>query len=247
MLGVADKQPATDGGRTIVLGMLFLTLLMQTVYTGSLNAKLMTTPTITPLMSKSDFLFKNSSMYSKRHTLCLPSSSAWAYHDHFMVPVADREFEVINGTDIKDCMWKVYTDEATATFYDEPVVMWRIANSFQQKGHCGTEGGYCWDTENKTILKSVPWNQCSEDKWKLKAPGTPGSLQAVGQIFDAFGYAFAFPKATGGDGSLPPGNDYMVFSQVIQYIKERGSIDHIEDKRKKFCKSSMMIVMSDAA
>lgn len=36
-LGVADKQPVTDGGRTIVLGMLFLTMLMQAVYTGSLN------------------------------------------------------------------------------------------------------------------------------------------------------------------------------------------------------------------
>jgi hypothetical protein len=36
-LGCPDKQPVTDGGRTIVLGLLFLTMLMQAVYTGSLN------------------------------------------------------------------------------------------------------------------------------------------------------------------------------------------------------------------
>lgn len=34
---MADKQPVTDGGRTIVMGLLFLTMLMEAVYTGSLN------------------------------------------------------------------------------------------------------------------------------------------------------------------------------------------------------------------
>ena len=42
-----------------------------------------------------------------------------------------------------------------ATFYDEPVVIWRTANTFHQKGHCGQEGGYCLDVENKTVLRQV--------------------------------------------------------------------------------------------
>jgi|NorSeaMetagenome_1021524.scaffolds.fasta_scaffold42806_2 hypothetical protein len=230
MLGVADKQPTTDGGRTIVLGMLFLTLLMQTVYTGSLNAKLMTAPMVTQLSSKSDFVFENSSHYSKNYKLCLPSTSTWKYHDSFMAPVADNPIETINGTDVKDCMWKVYLDEADATFYDEPVVMWRIANTFQQKGHCGSDGGYCYDNENKTVLKDVAWNQCTEDKWKVKSPGTPGTLVSVGQIFYAFGYAFAFPKKI--DAAGTPSSDYMAFSQLINYVKERGDVEKIEDKRK---------------
>lgn len=42
-----------------------------------------------------------------------------------------------------------------ATFYDEPVVIWRTANTFHRKGHCGQEGGYCWDGENETVLRKV--------------------------------------------------------------------------------------------
>ena len=41
-LGVADKQPVTDGGRTLTMGLLFLTMLLQAVYTGSLNTVSMT-------------------------------------------------------------------------------------------------------------------------------------------------------------------------------------------------------------
>ena len=93
-LGVADKQPVTDGGRTIVMGLLFLTMLMQAVYTGSLNTILMTKPTVTAVTSKSDFIFKNSSNYQDSNVLCLPSTSASNYFDKYMFPLADEPIKV---------------------------------------------------------------------------------------------------------------------------------------------------------
>jgi hypothetical protein len=203
--------------------MLFLTMMMQAVYTGSLNAYLMTAPMAPLVDSKSAFLSDNNLK------LCIPSSSTQEYHDAFMAPIAARPIQTTNGTDIRDCMWKVYIGEADATFFDEPVAKWRIANRFHQRGHCGADGGYCFDSENKTVLKDVSWDQCTEDKWMKKQPGTPGSLQTVGQIFSNFGYGFAFPKKT---STGTPSSDYMAFNQLIQFVKERGHIDEIEATRK---------------
>ena len=93
-LGVADKQPVTDGGRTIVMGLLFLTMLMQAAYTGSLNTILMTKPLVTSVNSKSDFMFKNSSNYNEANVLCLPSASASKYFDNHMFPLADEPIKV---------------------------------------------------------------------------------------------------------------------------------------------------------
>jgi hypothetical protein len=109
----------------------------------------------------------------------------------------------------------------------------------------------CWQVAHVAVVDDrrspcawlqVPWNECSEDKWELKMPETPGDLAPAGQVrhkacsvwylqsgglfsqctlayispqrlvslrsrrgqvFDAFGYGLAFPKATGagGDGS----------------------------------------------
>ena len=85
MIGVADKMPVTNGGRTIVLGMLFLTLMMQTCYTGSLNSMLMFTPFFTKISGKSDIVA------SGKWSLCLAgaeSGSSWAYYNNSMVPIA---------------------------------------------------------------------------------------------------------------------------------------------------------------
>jgi hypothetical protein len=220
---VADKQPTTNGGRSIVLGMLFLTLMMQAVYTGSLNAFLMSAPMAPLVHSKSVFLSNN------KLKLCTPSESTREYLKTFMDPVATRPIQTTNGTDIRDCMWKVYLGEADATLFDEPVAKWRIANRFHQRGHCGADGGYCFDSENKTVLKEVSWDQCTQDKWMQKQPDTPGSLEPVGQIFSNFGYGFAFPKKT---STGTPSSDYMVFSQLINFVKERGHVDEIEATRK---------------
>ena len=198
ILGVADKQPVTDGGRTIVLGMLFLTMLMQAVYTGSLNTILMTVPMVKSVSGKSEFL------KSSKPTLCLHSASTKQYFKQFMQPEAKKngvEISSINGTDVKDCMWQVYVDNATATFFDEPIIKWRIANTFASRGHCGTEGGYCWDTQNRTTLKDVPWNKCDKDGQRLSQPKFPGSLTTTGTVFSLFGYSIAFPKKLGPDSS----------------------------------------------
>jgi hypothetical protein len=58
----------------------------------------------------------------------------------------------------------------SATFFDEPVVIWRTANSFHTKGHCGQEGGYCWDGENETVLRKVrplpfPWGPTCREQF----------------------------------------------------------------------------------
>ena len=232
MIGVPDKQPVTDGGRTIVLGMLFLTLMMQTCYTGSLNSMLMFTPFFTKISGKSDIVA------SGKWSLCLAgaeSGSSWAYYNNSMVPIAtsnDVTTTIIKGKDPKDCLWKVYTDEASATFFDEPIIKYRIANDFHGKGRCGTEGGYCWDNENKTILEAVSMSKCNEKDQRVKAPSVPGSLTTVGSVFDVFGYGFAFPRKIGkeqtGAGDLAGKSDYMAFNQVIAYLKEKGEFDKSE-------------------
>ena len=127
MLGVADKQPTTDGGRSITLGMLFLTLMMQAVYTGSLNADLMSAP-MSPLVDSKSVFLSNDKL-----KLCIPSQSTKEYFDAFMQPVATRPIQTTNGTDIRDCMWKVYLGEADATYFDESVTKWRIANALFAK------------------------------------------------------------------------------------------------------------------
>lgn len=235
LIGVADKQPITNGGRTIVLGLLFLSLLMQCVYTGSLNAMMMAGPTEYVVEGAADFIFKNSSLFSANHILCIPSKAAQAYFDASMMPVAKDNgvtIKTTNASDIKECLWKVYTDEATATFFDEPIVRWRIANNFKSKGHCSDLGGYCYDAENKTHMASRTEQNCvgegEEHEWKT--PPLGGSLFPVGQLFDSIAYVMAFPRK-GGPGGAPTEKlqtYYRAFDQLIGYFLERGIIDKLE-------------------
>jgi hypothetical protein len=152
-----------------------------------------------------------------------------------MMPVAKDNgvtIKTTNASDIKECLWKVYTDEATATFFDEPIVRWRIANNFNSKGHCSDLGGYCYDAENKTHLASRTEENCvgdgEEHEWKT--PPLGGSLFPVGQLFDSIAYVMAFPRK-GGPGGVPTEEHqthYRAFDQLIGYFLERGIIDKLE-------------------
>lgn len=46
------------------------------------------------------------------------------------------------------------------------------------------------------------------------------NLMTTGEIFNPFGYAFAFRK-----GNI---TDHMAFSQAIQYIKELGVVEQLD-------------------
>ncbi len=84
----------------------------------------------------------------------------------------------------------MYLEEATATLFDEPVVLYQINDMFQ-RGLCGDEGGYCSD------ITKTSWETCvcpektddleclnpANNKWK----SVQGSVALVGQMFNHFG------------------------------------------------------------
>ena len=64
---------------------------------------LMTKPTVTAVLSKSDFMFKNSSNYKDSHVLCLPSKSAWNYFENYITPHAEESIKVKYSATIHTC------------------------------------------------------------------------------------------------------------------------------------------------
>ena len=87
-----------------------------------------------------------SSRFSAANTICVPESqtSVEAY-----LKIMEEDYEEglrigrVNGTDLLDCMRQVYVGDATATMYDEPVVLNLLKDEFYDQGYCGKTGGKC--------------------------------------------------------------------------------------------------------
>ena len=58
-------------------------------------------------------------------------------------------------------------------------MIWRTANTFHSKGHCGQIGGYCWDGENETVLRQVDTPRAALPPLTLLTLGSEVALRAL--------------------------------------------------------------------
>jgi hypothetical protein len=72
--GVADKQPMTHGGRTIILAQLFLAAILQAIFTGNLNNILLRQPFQTQVDTFQDYTNPGAPKFNSRNTICYPVS-----------------------------------------------------------------------------------------------------------------------------------------------------------------------------
>ena len=138
-LGAASRQPATHAGRTLVLANLFFVMIWISVYTGNLNQFLLSVPREQKVNRIADFSpVARTSLYSKKHNMCIPreqAGSVEAFLENFEADFTDGyKVPRVNGSDLFDCLAKVYQGEATATMYDEPVVLDTLKSSFYDGG-----------------------------------------------------------------------------------------------------------------
>jgi len=234
VLGAADKAPTTHAGRTLVSAQLVFGVLLIALYTGNLASFLSNIPTTTAVTRVQDLFDESSRYYSRDTSVCYSknqaSIKAWLDQQE-----ASSLVQLVEREDFDDCVRAVYRGEATATLFDEPVAISTMKN-FYNTGMCGN-GGYC--TAGKT---GGPDPLTFQDKQACECPADDvlldgacanyydtewtsieGSLTTVGEVFNPFGYGFAFPKNI-------TSTDYLGFSQAIQWIKDQGSLVALEAK-----------------
>mmetsp|Transcript_20795 Transcript_20795/g.40413 ORF Transcript_20795/g.40413 Transcript_20795/m.40413 type:complete len:660 (+) Transcript_20795:231-2210(+) len=224
LLAVADKAPTTHAGRTLVMTQLFFTLLLVAVYTGNLISFLLNKPQIYPMDRFQDATEITAEKFGD-WKFCVPQiqGTVGAWLDLQERLNDGLKFSRIEAVDLVDCMRKVYEGEADVTFYDEPVLLYRLQNNFYSRGECGFPGGFCSDKARKdktscecptkdNLGRCLP----TENIW------TPidGNLVTRGEIFNPFGYALVFRKGVQ--------TDYMAFGQAIQYVKEQGMVEALD-------------------
>jgi hypothetical protein len=154
--------------------------------------------------------------YSPNNILCVPErqASVSAYLSvQERLESEDREtpftFNTKNASTLADCLMMVYKGDATATFYDEPVLLYQI-NQMYAKGMCGNGGGYCTDLRyNKDDCLCPTMNPEGEcvNLEKNEFKEIEGELETVGTIFNPFGYGFMFKRSD-------TATDYIAFGQV---------------------------------
>ena len=237
LLGVADKQPVTHGGRTIVLAQLFFTLILQAVFTGNLNNILLKQPVKTKISSFQDFTNPLAPNFRRENTICYPSTDPVS--KNFMDIEAGKHqnvvFNVVTEPDIHSCLKRVYTGNVTAAFYDAPIVEATIGSFFMQTGKCGLGGGFCsnWAIPKEMCGCNISQSGCNMSsgtcpsmqdlKCTLEFTPRDSYLEMVGEIFNPVGYALLFPRTA-------TMTDYLALSQVSQYVKEEGQFDSILKK-----------------
>mmetsp|Transcript_3247 Transcript_3247/g.7708 ORF Transcript_3247/g.7708 Transcript_3247/m.7708 type:complete len:709 (+) Transcript_3247:213-2339(+) len=228
ILGIADKQPSTHAGRTLVMAQLFFTLLLVAVYTGNINSFLLNVPTVTKIARFDDLINTESDLYNSNNVVCVARNqpSIKSFLDLQLGLDQSLTVQTVETDDISECMQLVYNGEADATFYDEPIVKFRVAG-FYKNGKCGDNGGYCTDTtiydkdECECPQRDADRNCLQTDnKWT----SVTGSLVTTGEVFNPFGYALIFPRAE----QVPA--KHIGFSQAVQYIKENGEITKLDNK-----------------
>mmetsp|Transcript_33754 Transcript_33754/g.81795 ORF Transcript_33754/g.81795 Transcript_33754/m.81795 type:complete len:660 (+) Transcript_33754:187-2166(+) len=226
LLMVADKAPTTHAGRTLVMTQLFFTLLLIAVYTGNLISFLLNKPLISPMDRFQDATEETAEKFGA-WKFCVPQvqTSVGKWLDLQERLNDGLKFERIQALDLVDCVQKVYEEEADVTFYDEPVLLYRMQNNFYSRGKCGFPGGFCSDSaqtdetsckcpSKDTLGRCLP----TDNEW------TPlkGNLITRGEVFNPFGYALVFRKGTV--------TDYMAFGQATQFVKEQHTIDRLENQ-----------------
>jgi len=202
VLGVADKQATTHAGRTLTMAQLFFTLLLIAVYTGNLNSVLQNVQLAFKVDDFSDFVDRESKKFNADHKICYSTASTNAFLDLEAGINQGIVFNRVMGDSPMDCMLKVYKGEADATFYDEPVVKWRLGKKFDQNGMCGEAGGVC------SSLAYTSKKSCEKNGFEYTE--VAGTLSMTGELFSSFGYALVFPRSTN--------TDFMAFSQATQVI-----------------------------
>jgi hypothetical protein len=224
LLAIADKAPTTHAGRTLVMTQLFFTLLLVSVYTGNLISFLLNKPLVAPMDRFQDATEESSEKFGK-WKFCVPQVQTTVGE---WLNLQERlneglKFERVVALDVVDCMRMVYNGEADVTFYDEPVLLYRLQNNFYSKGECGFPGGFCSDkdqTDEKTcncpVKDALGRCQPTKNVWT----SVNGNMITRGEVFNPFGYALVFRKG--------PLTDYMAFGQATQYIKEQHMIEKLE-------------------
>jgi len=223
MLGSADKAPTTSAGRVLVTVQLFFALIFMALYTGGVATGLMNQSFISQVKTFNDFMDPTSRLFNKENTICVPASAASVAS--YLVTQADTllanteltEFKTVAGVDVPDCIKKVYIGEASAMFYDQPVVAVELTN-MKMKGMCN-EGGYCED--------GISFEKESCEENEMEWTSVQGTMGIVGNVFNPFGYGLAFKKGTLDD---PEPWDYVGFSQAIQALRESNVVAGLEKR-----------------
>lgn len=152
--------------------------------TGNLNQFLLEMPNDQKVKRIEDFdPVLRTSRFDEMHTMCVPQSqtSVETYLKIMEEDYGGLTVPRVNGTDLLDCMRKVYIGEATATMYDEPITLHLLADEFYNQGLCGQTGGSCY--ANGTIIfdrgnaarrrrLQAPLRRAEHDE-EIPEPGTP--------------------------------------------------------------------------
>jgi len=252
LFGAATRSPVTVAGKILLVTQLFFKLLLISTYTGNLNSFLSTIPTSTKVQRIEDF-FRTTKGFSKSNSICVPveNPSVQQYLNLLSDNNPDFQFQQVNGTTVDDCLMAVYLNKATATLYDQPVVVSKLASSFYQNSLCGNVGGYCVDnnltsvpavtnlSSNVTVSINPPVTLevlgqdsciCPErdagynciNKNNYQFVSVQGSLVTVGELFNNFGYGLAFRRSSDAQALK-----YTTFNQAILYLQELGILQDI--------------------
>ena len=238
LLGVADKQPVTHGGRTIVLAQLFMTMILQAVFTGNLNNILLRTPLNNNVNSFQDYTNVQASRFNPRNSICYPVADLVAknYLDLEAGLHQDVQMNIVTAPDVQSCLQLVYKGEVTATFYDDPVLQAAIGTYYLQTGKCGLNGGYCseWRTSAEDCHCNIPQPGCNTSAQECPEVVDPlcnrtftpskSSMTLVGDIFNPVGYALVFPRSK-------TFTDHLAFNQVLLYVREQGELQRIIERQ----------------
>jgi len=109
VLGCADAQPVTHGGRVIVLAQLFLTVILQAVFTGNLNNILLNTPMINKVEAFQDYTNPLAPKFNSRNSICYPAADLVAknYLDLEAGLHQDIQMNIVTAPDVQAEILKI--------------------------------------------------------------------------------------------------------------------------------------------